>query len=42
MLSLVEAAYTIFGFFVVNDQTQYDENTGLMLDNHWMNEILTI
>ena len=28
--------------YVVNDRAQYDENIGLRLDNHWMNEILTI
>ena len=32
----------IDGIYVVNDQAQYDENIGLRLDNHWMNEILTI
>ena len=32
----------IEGIYVVNDQAQYDENIGLRLDNHWMNEILTI
>ena len=31
----------IEGIYVVNDQAQYDENIGLRLDNHWMNEILT-
>ncbi|MGN0068376.1 MAG: CRISPR-associated helicase Cas3' [Prevotella sp.] len=30
----------IEGFFVVSDLAQYDENIGLRLDNHWMNEIL--
>lgn len=30
------------GFFVVNDKVQYDENIGLRLDNHWMNELLII
>ncbi|MGN0281434.1 MAG: CRISPR-associated helicase Cas3' [Prevotella sp.] len=30
------------GIFVVNDRAQYDEHIGLRLDNHWMNEILTI
>ena len=30
----------IEGIFVVNDRAQYDENIGLRLDNHWMNEIL--
>lgn len=30
------------GIYVVNDRAQYDENIGLRLDNHWMNEILTI
>jgi len=28
------------GIYVVNDRAQYDENIGLRLDNHWMNEIL--
>ena len=32
----------IDGINVVNDRAQYDENIGLRLDNHWMNEILTI
>lgn len=32
----------IDGIYVVNDRAQYDENIGLKLDNHWMNEILTI
>ena len=32
----------IDGIYVVNDRAQYDENIGLRLDNHWMNEILTI
>ena len=30
----------IEGIYVVNDRAQYDENIGLRLDNHWMNEIL--
>ena len=30
----------IEGIFVVNDRAQYDDNIGLRLDNHWMNEIL--
>ena len=32
----------IEGIYVITDRAQYDENTGLKLDNHWMNEILTI
>lgn len=32
----------IEGIHVVNDRAQYDEYIGLRLDNHWMNEILTI
>ena len=32
----------IEGIYVVNDRAQYDDNIGLRLDNHWMNEILTI
>ena len=32
----------IEGINVVNDRAQYDEYIGLRLDNHWMNEILTI
>ena len=32
----------IEGIYVVNDRAQYDENIGRRLDNHWMNEILTI
>ena len=30
----------INGIYVVNDRAQYDENIGLRLDNHWMDEIL--
>lgn len=30
------------GIYVVCDRVQYDENVGLRLDNHWMDEILTI
>lgn len=30
------------GVYVVTDRAQYDDNIGLRLDNHWMNEILTI
>ncbi|MGN1210939.1 MAG: CRISPR-associated helicase Cas3' [Candidatus Cryptobacteroides sp.] len=30
----------IEGIYVVNDRAQYDENIGLRLDNHWMNEII--
>ena len=32
----------IEGIYVVNDRAQYDENIGLRLDNHWMNEIVII
>ena len=32
----------IEGIYVVNDRAQYDDNIGLRLDNHWLNEILTI
>lgn len=32
----------IEGIFVINDRAQYDEKIGLRLDNHWLNEILTI
>ena len=32
----------IDGIYVVNDRAQYDENVGLRLDNHWMNEIVII
>lgn len=28
--------------YVVTDMAQYDENIGLRLENHWMNEILTV
>lgn len=28
--------------YVVNDRAQYDENIGLRLDNHWMNELLMV
>lgn len=31
-----------FGIFVVNDKAQYDDDIGLRLDNHWMNELLMI
>lgn len=31
---------TIEGIYVVTDRAQYDENIGLRLDNHWMDEIL--
>ncbi|MGN0007906.1 MAG: CRISPR-associated helicase Cas3' [Alistipes sp.] len=30
------------GIYVVNDRAQYDDNIGLRLDNHWMDEILTV
>ena len=30
------------GIFVVNDKAQYDDDIGLRLDNHWMNELLMI
>ena len=40
--SYVALEEVIDGIYVVNDQAQYDENIGLRLDNHWMNEILTI
>lgn len=32
----------IEGVYVVPDRAQYDNATGLSLDNHWMEEILTI
>lgn len=28
--------------YVVNDKAQYDEDIGLRLDNHWMNELLMV
>lgn len=28
------------GIYVLADRAQYDKNTGLMLDNHWMEELL--
>lgn len=28
--------------YVVNDRAQYDEDIGLRLDNHWMNELLMV
>lgn len=28
--------------YVVNDRAQYDENIGLRLDNHWMDELLIV
>lgn len=30
------------GIYVLEDRAQYDRNTGLNLDNHWMEEILMI
>ena len=42
LLSYGAIEKVIEGIFVVNDRAQYDENIGLRLDNHWMNEILTI
>ena len=42
LLSYGAIEEVIEGIYVVNDQAQYDENIGLRLDNHWMNEILTI
>lgn len=32
----------IEGIYVVNDRAQYDDQIGLRLDNHWMNEILMV
>ena len=42
LLSYGAIEEVIEGIYVVNDRAQYDENIGLRLDNHWMNEILTI
>lgn len=42
LLSYKAIEEIIEGIYVVNDHAQYDENIGLRLDNHWMNEILTI
>ena len=42
LLSYGAIEEVIEGIYVVNDRVQYDENIGLRLDNHWMNEILTI
>ena len=42
LLSYGAIEEVIDGIYVVNDRAQYDENIGLRLDNHWMNEILTI
>lgn len=41
LLSYGAIEEVIDGIYVVNDRAQYDENIGLRLDNHWMNEILT-
>ena len=30
------------GIYVLTDRVQYDKNTGLSLDNHWMEELLMI
>lgn len=30
------------GLFIINDKAQYDDNIGLRLDNHWMNELLMV
>ena len=30
------------GVYIVPDKAQYDDITGLCLENHWMEEILTI
>ena len=30
----------IEGIDVLSDREQYDENTGLVTDNHWLEEIL--
>lgn len=30
------------GIYVLADRVQYDKNTGLSLDNHWMEELLMI
>lgn len=42
LLSYGAIEEVVEGIYVVNDMAQYDENIGLRLDNHWMNEILTI
>ena len=42
LLSYGAIEEVIEGIYVVNDRAQYGENIGLRLDNHWMNEILTI
>ena len=30
------------GIYLLPDREQYDRNTGLKLDNHWMEEILMV
>ena len=40
LLSYRAIEEVIESIYVVNDRAQYDENIGLRLDNHWMNEIL--
>ena len=40
LLSYGAIEKVIESIYVVNDRAQYDENIGLRLDNHWMNEIL--
>lgn len=42
LLSYGAIEEVIEGIYVVNDRAQYGENIGLRLDNHWMNELLTI
>ena len=42
LLSYGAIEEVIEGIYVAGDRAQYDENIGLRLDNHWMNEILTI
>ena len=42
LLSYGAIEEVIEGIYVVNDRAQYDEHIGLRLDNHWMNEIITI
>ena len=42
LLSYGAIEEVIEGIYVVNNRAQYGENIGLRLDNHWMNEILTI
>ena len=40
--SRVDVNEIVQGVYIVPDKAQYDDITGLCLENHWMEEILTI